>query len=42
MELRPGTYVVTADAGMSCTRMTARVEPGAYAETDVRCDTGIR
>ncbi len=42
IELRPGTYVVTADAGMSCTRMTRRVTSGAYAETDVRCDTGIR
>jgi hypothetical protein len=38
----PGMYVVTADAGMSCQLMDARVKPGAYVKVDVPCDTGIR
>lgn len=38
----PGAYVVTADAGMSCELMDARVTAGSYAEVDVPCDTGIR
>ena len=40
--LAPGEYVVTAEAGMSCELMDARVVPGAYAQVDVPCDTGIR
>jgi hypothetical protein len=38
----PGEYVVTADAGMSCELMDARVTEGSWAEVDVPCDTGIR
>ncbi|HEU4811465.1 MAG TPA: carboxypeptidase regulatory-like domain-containing protein [Nocardioides sp.] len=38
----PGEYVVTADAGMSCELMDARVTEGSFAEVDVPCDTGIR
>jgi hypothetical protein len=38
----PGDYVVTADAGMSCELMDARVTNGAYAEVDIPCDSGIR
>jgi hypothetical protein len=38
----PGEYVVTADAGMSCELMDARVTEGNYSEVDVPCDTGIR
>lgn len=38
----PGEYVVTADAGMSCELMDARVTEGSYVEVDVPCDTGIR
>ena len=40
--VEPGDYVVTADAGMSCELMDARVTNGAYAEVDIPCDTGIR
>jgi hypothetical protein len=35
-------YVVTADAGMSCELMDARVVAGAYSKVDISCDTGIR
>ena len=38
----PGEYVVTADAGMSCGLMDARVAEGTYVEVAVPCDTGIR
>jgi hypothetical protein len=38
----PGDYVVTADAGMSCELMDARVTKGAYTQVDIPCDTGIR
>ena len=38
----PGKYVVTADAGMSCELMDARVAAGAYSKVDIPCDTGIR
>jgi hypothetical protein len=38
----PGDYVVTADAGMSCELMDARVTNGVYAKVDIPCDTGIR
>ena len=40
--LDPGDYVVTAEAGISCELMDARVARGAYTEVDVPCDTGIR
>jgi hypothetical protein len=40
--LGPGEYVVTAEAGMYCELMDARVTRGTYAEVDVPCDTGIR
>lgn len=42
VEVPPGRYVVTADAGMSCELMDARVMAGAYSLVDVPCDTGIR
>ena len=38
----PGNYVVTADAGVSCELMDARVVAGAYSNVDIPCDTGIR
>jgi hypothetical protein len=38
----PGTYVVTAQAGMSCDLTNVRVTSGAYAKVDTLCDTGIR
>lgn len=38
----PGTYVVTAQAGMSCDLMHTRVTSGAYSHVDISCDTGIR
>lgn len=38
----PGDYVVTAEAGMSCELMDARVPPRAYTKVDIPCDTGIR
>ena len=38
----PGKYLVTADAGMSCERMDARVGAGTYSKVDISCDTGIR
>lgn len=38
----PGNYVVTADAGMSCELMDARVTAGSYSTVDIPCDTGIR
>jgi hypothetical protein len=38
----PGKYVVTADAGMTCEPMDARVNADAYAKVDIPCDTGIR
>ena len=42
IDVAPGEYVVTADAGMSCELMDARVLEGEYASVDVPCDTGIR
>jgi hypothetical protein len=42
LAVAPGRYVVTADAGMSCELVDARVVAGAYATADVSCDTGIR
>ena len=40
--LAPGQYIVTAEAGMSCELMDARVAQGMYTEVHVPCDTGIR
>ena len=40
--LPPATYVVTAQAGMSCDLRTVRVTTGAYSRVDIPCDTGIR
>lgn len=42
VDVLPGEYVVTADAGMSCELMDARVSAEEYARVDVACDTGIR
>ena len=42
VRLTPGTYVVTADAGMSCEPVTTRVTSGADSKVDIECDTGIR
>lgn len=42
IDVAPGEYVVTADAGMSCELMDARVAEGEYTSVDVPCDTGIR
>ncbi|GEP37647.1 hypothetical protein NPS01_13100 [Nocardioides psychrotolerans] len=42
IDLAPGDYVVTADAGMSCELMDVRVVVGEDATMDVPCDTGIR
>jgi hypothetical protein len=38
----PGMYVVTADAGMSCETVVARVRAGGDSHVDISCDTGIR
>lgn len=38
----PGSYVVTAEAGMSCELMDARVVADSYTDVAVPCDTGIR
>jgi hypothetical protein len=38
----PGNYVVTADAGMSCEVIDARVTAGSHSSVDIPCDTGIR
>ena len=40
--LRPGTYVVTADAGLSCRPVSVRVVAGDFSTIDLTCDTGIR
>jgi hypothetical protein len=42
VDVAPGEYVVTADAGMSCELMDVRVAADAYSTMDVPCDTGIR
>jgi len=42
IDVAPGTYIVTAEAGMSCELMDATVTEGSYATVDVPCDTGIR
>jgi hypothetical protein len=42
ISVRPGAYVVTAQAGMSCELMDARVTAGLYSVVDIPCDTGIR
>lgn len=40
--VRPGAYLVTADAGRSCALMHVRVSSGVYSRVDISCDTGIR
>jgi len=42
IDVAPGEYVVTAQAGMSCEFMDVRVTEGGYATVNVPCDTGIR
>lgn len=42
VDVPPGDYVVTAEAGMSCELMDARVRAGEHVDVDVPCDTGIR
>lgn len=42
IDVAPGEYVVTAQAGMYCEIMDARVAADAYTKVDVPCDTGIR
>lgn len=42
IDVAPGSYVVTAQAGMSCELMDVTVSAGSYAVVDVPCDTGIR
>jgi len=42
IDVAPGEYVVTAQAGMYCEFMDVRVTEGDYATVDVPCDTGIR
>jgi hypothetical protein len=42
IDVAPGTYIVTAEAGMSCEQIDVSVTEGAYATADVPCDTGIR
>lgn len=42
IDVAPGTYVVTATAGLSCQNVEVKVETAQYAELDVPCDTGIR
>ena len=42
IEVPPGSYVVTAAAGMSCDVIAVTVGEGAEVTVDVTCDTGIR
>jgi hypothetical protein len=42
IEVAPGEYVVTAEAGMSCEIMDIVVAAGEFTTMDVVCDTGIR
>ncbi len=42
IDLDPGDYLVTAEAGMYCEPVPVAVVAGEYAEVDVHCDTGIR
>lgn len=42
IDVPPGEYVVTAEAGMSCELMDAVVTDGEHVTVDVPCDTGIR
>ena len=42
IEVPPGSYVVTAAAGMSCDVVAAEVGEGAEVTVDLTCDTGIR
>ena len=40
--LRPGKYVVQADAGMNCSPIDVLVPGGPPTHVEVNCDTGIR
>ncbi|MDQ1395257.1 MAG: hypothetical protein QOG64_516, partial [Acidimicrobiaceae bacterium] len=42
LALAPGTYDLSANAGMSCRPITITVESGRISHADVTCDTGIR
>ena len=42
IDLEPGTYLVTATAGMFCDTIGVTVKEGKYAEIEVPCDTGLR
>lgn len=42
VDVAPGEYVVTAEAGMSCELMDIIVVASEYAQVVVPCDTGIR
>ncbi|WP_139146674.1 carboxypeptidase-like regulatory domain-containing protein [Arthrobacter sp. SW1] len=42
IDIAPGKYVVTAEAGMSCELMDVTVATAEYARVTVPCDTGIR
>ena len=42
LTVAPGSYVVTADAGMSCELVDVEVTASAHSRVDVACDTGIR
>jgi hypothetical protein len=42
VDVAPGTYVVTADAGLSCERVVVTVPAEGYFQVDLPCDTGIR
>ena len=42
VDVAPGEYVVTAEAGISCELMDVTVVAAEYAQVVVPCDTGIR
>lgn len=42
VDVPPGDYMVTPDAGMFCEPTNAHVIEGSHAEVDILCDTGIR
>jgi hypothetical protein len=42
VDVAPGEYVVTAEAGMSCELMDVTVVAAEHVRVTVPCDTGIR
>ena len=42
ISVSPGSYDVTADAGMRCDQRTVHTEPDGRMRILIRCDTGIR